>query len=95
MAALDLLGRRWTLRILWELRDGPLGFRELQSRCDAMSSSVLSDRLSELRDAGLVARDQDDRHKLTELGRTLGTAIAPLDDWAKRWAALVSDLRGR
>jgi DNA-binding HxlR family transcriptional regulator len=86
MAALDLLGRRWTLRILWELRDGPLGFRELQSRCDAMSSSVLSDRLSDLRDAGLVARNQDDRHELTDLGMTLGTAIAPLDAWATRWA---------
>jgi len=86
MAALDLLGRRWTLRILWELRDGPLGFRELQSRCDSMSSSVLSDRLNDLRDAGLVARDQDDRHDLTDIGATLGTAIAPLDAWATRWA---------
>ena len=86
MAALDLLGRRWTLRILWELRDGPLGFRELQSRCDSMSSSVLSDRLNDLREAGLVARDHDDRHELTDLGGTLGTAIAPLDEWATRWA---------
>jgi DNA-binding HxlR family transcriptional regulator len=88
MAALDLLGRRWTLRILWELRDGPLGFRELQSRCDAMSSSVLSDRLNDLRDAGLVARDQDDRHELTHIGETLGAAIAPLDAWATRWARM-------
>jgi DNA-binding HxlR family transcriptional regulator len=93
MAALDLLGRRWTLRILWELRDGPLGFRELQSRCDAMSSSVLSDRLNDLREAGLVARDHDDRHELTEIGRTLGTAIAPLDAWATRWARLSASSR--
>src|SRR6185436_20644032 len=48
MAALDLLGRRWTLRILWELRDGPVGFRDLQARCDAMSPSVLHQRLNEL-----------------------------------------------
>ena len=40
VALLDLLGRRWTLRIGWELRDGPLTFRQIQDRCDAMSPSV-------------------------------------------------------
>ena len=55
MALLDLLGRRWTLRVLWELREEGLGFRELQARCDAMSASVLSQRLRELREAGIVA----------------------------------------
>ena len=54
MAALDLLGRRWTLRILWELRDGSLGARALRARCDDMSSSVLYERLADLRTAGLV-----------------------------------------
>jgi DNA-binding HxlR family transcriptional regulator len=87
MAALDLLGRRWTLRVLWELRAGPLGFRELQTRCDAMSSSVLSDRLRDLQAAGLVARTDDDLHMLTETGQGLGAAISPLSDWADTWAA--------
>ena len=86
MAALDLLGRRWTLRILWELRDGPFGFRELQERCDSMSPSVLSDRLRDLREAGLVVRDETDRHGLTELGRALRKAIAPLGAWSETWA---------
>ncbi|MEU8307248.1 hypothetical protein AB0C84_27175 [Actinomadura sp. NPDC048955] len=45
MAALDLFGRRWTLRIVWKLQDAPLGFRTLQQRCDDMSSSVLRHRL--------------------------------------------------
>ena len=85
MAALDLLGRRWALRILWELRAGPLGFRELQARCDGMSSSVLRTRLVELVDAGLV--DQDEAYVLTPLGRELGMAIGPLSKWAERWAA--------
>src|SRR5689334_19781802 len=53
MAALDLLGRRWTLRILWELQAEPLGARELGRRCDEMSSSVLYQRLDELTAAGL------------------------------------------
>jgi DNA-binding HxlR family transcriptional regulator len=86
MAALDLLGRRWALRILWELRDGPLGARALRERCDRMSSSVLYERLRELGDAGLVARDDADRYRLTKLGASLGAAIEPLDRWAVRWA---------
>ena len=59
MSALDLLGRRWTLRVLWELRDEPVGtFRELQQRCDGVSSSVLTDRINELRAAGIVERSE-------------------------------------
>ena len=86
MAALDLLGRRWALRILWELRDGPIGARALRERCDGMSSSVLYQRLGELGDARLVEQGHDG-YGLTELGAEVRTAIAPLDDWAKRWAA--------
>jgi DNA-binding HxlR family transcriptional regulator len=87
MAALDLLGRRWTLRILWELRDGALGARALRQRCDNMSSSVLYERLGELRTAGLVARDADGDYELSRLGRQLGDAIAPLQRWADRWSS--------
>lgn len=86
MAALDLLGRRWALRILWELRDGPVGARNLRERCDAMSSSVLYQRLRELSDAGLIQRDTGDQYRLTTLGRSLAAAIAPLEVWASTWA---------
>ena len=86
MAALDLLGRRWALRVLWELRGGSLGARALRERCDTMSSSVLYERLGELTEAGLVARTDDGGYALTEIGRSLGDALAPLDAWARRWA---------
>jgi DNA-binding HxlR family transcriptional regulator len=86
MVALDVLGRRWTLRIIWELRDGPLGFRELQARCDAMSSSVLRARLVELVAEGLVEQG-DDGYGLTRIGAQLRTAIDPLTRWAERWRA--------
>jgi DNA-binding HxlR family transcriptional regulator len=86
MAALDLLGRRWSLRILWELRDGPLGARSLRDRCDAMSPSVLYDRLGELTDAGLVVQRDDQCYELSEVGRSLGTALIPLEQWAHHWA---------
>ena len=68
MALLDLLGRRWTLRIMWELREGPLGFRALQQHCDNMSSSVLRQRLTEMLAAHLVVQQPDKAYALTELG---------------------------
>jgi DNA-binding HxlR family transcriptional regulator len=86
MALLDLLGRRWTLRIGWELRDGSaLSFRELQGRCDSMSASVLAERLAELREAVIVELE-DGGYKLTGPGRELVEALIPLDAWARRWA---------
>jgi DNA-binding HxlR family transcriptional regulator len=86
MAALDLLGRRWALRILWELRDGPTGARSLRHQCDGMSSSVLYDRLRDLVSAGLVERTADDRYALSQLGASLGAALTPLNAWAETWA---------
>ncbi len=86
MALLDLLGRRWALRVLWELREGPLAFRALQERCGGMSSSVLNQRLAELRDAGVIERVRDGYRLSTEGGRLL-PALAELNVWAERWAA--------
>jgi DNA-binding HxlR family transcriptional regulator len=87
MAALDLLGRRWMLRLLWKLRAETLGFRELQRRCGQMSSSVLSTRLGELAEAG-IARADDSGYCLTSLGRDLIQALGPLQTWADDWAAV-------
>ncbi len=85
MAVLDLLGRRWTMRILWELSKAPAGFRELQRRCERMSSSVLSTRIAELTDTRLLTL-RDDGYHLTPLGADLVEALRPLDDWSRRWA---------
>ncbi|MGO9958473.1 MAG: winged helix-turn-helix transcriptional regulator [Solirubrobacteraceae bacterium] len=87
MALLDLLGRRWALRIVWELRDErPVTFRDLQARCGGVSSSVLNDRLRELRDAGIVGTEPVGGYRLSRDGRDLLEALAPLDAWAQRWA---------
>lgn len=86
MAALDLLGRRWTLRVLWELREGPLGFRELQSRCDGMSPSVLSQRLSELVAARILQRHAAQEYTLAPEGEKLLLALGPLNEWAANWS---------
>lgn len=85
MALLDLLGRRWVLRLMWELRDDSPGFRELQLRCDLISPSVLSQRLRELIDAGAVEAVEG-CYRLTPDGRELLQMLAPLRGWAERWA---------
>ena len=86
MALLDLLGRRWTLRILWELRRGDAAtFAKLRHRCDGMSPSVLNQRIAELRDAGIVDHGEGG-YRLTEEGKSLLASLTPLRDWAKRWS---------
>jgi DNA-binding HxlR family transcriptional regulator len=86
MELLDLLGRRWTLRMLWELRTPVASFRELQTRCGDMSSSVLSQRLGELREAGVVVSLEAGGYELSSEGRELVEVLLPLNEWAKVWA---------
>jgi DNA-binding HxlR family transcriptional regulator len=85
MAALDLAGRRWLLRILWELREDPLTFRTLQERCGAISPTVLNTRLSDMREAGLVEAGEAG-YRLMPRGQDLIEALVPLTRWAERWA---------
>lgn len=84
---LELLGRRWMLRVLWELRDGKLGFRELQARCDVMSPSVLAIRLKELKAANLAEPGDGGPWALTEHGLVLLRFLKPLGKFAHGWAA--------
>ena len=86
MALLDVLGRRWALRVLWELRGAPRSFRALQEVCGGVSPSVLNSRLAELREVELVVLE-DDGYVLTPQARALGELLLPLDAWAERWAA--------
>jgi DNA-binding HxlR family transcriptional regulator len=87
MALLDLLGRRWALRVIWELRQGaPPTFRDLARRCDGVSSSVLADRLRELGEAGIV-QHAGEGYVLTARGRDLLDRLAPLNEWADSWQA--------
>jgi len=87
LVAFDLLGRRWALRVLWELRQDSIGFRSLQQHCEGMSSSVLRDRLAELTSAGLLETDSAGRYALTSHGRALLQALQPLSRWADEWGS--------
>jgi DNA-binding HxlR family transcriptional regulator len=84
MALLDLLGRRWSLRILWELRNEALTSRALRAACDEASPTVLQSRLDELRDADFIALG-DGGYALTPLGRELFNTLMPLHGFAERW----------
>ena len=83
MVVLDLLGRRSTLRILWELKGEPMTFRALQAACET-NSSLLNTRLAELRELGLVEHSGDG-YDLTPEGFKLKSALMPLSDWAGQW----------
>ncbi|MBB4220754.1 winged helix-turn-helix transcriptional regulator [Variovorax guangxiensis] len=85
MRLLEQLGRKGTLRILWELRDGqPQSFRALRTSTDQMSPSVLNDRLKELRAVGVVELAVAG-YVLTEAGAELVRRLLPLNQWANRW----------
>ncbi len=86
MALLDLLGRRWTLRVVWELRSGPLTFRALGEACSDISPAVLNERLGELRRARLVELAPASGYRLTDRGGELLHLLLPVVDWAARWA---------
>jgi DNA-binding HxlR family transcriptional regulator len=89
MALLDLLGRRWALRIIWELRGEPRRFRELQDLIGA-SPTIVNTRLAELRAARLVTLDEDAGYRLTPLGEELLRLFLPLHLWSEKWAKAVA-----
>jgi DNA-binding HxlR family transcriptional regulator len=85
MALLDLLGRRWALRVIWELREGRvLNFRELAAAC-GVSPGVLASRLADLRESRIVTH-AGQGYALTPIGRELLDRLMPLHEWAEEWA---------
>ena len=81
-SVLDLLGRRWALRLVWELRRSTLSFSELRERT-GISPSVLSARLRELVDSGVLERDGGRRYRLSGRGRELARILYELNRWAE------------
>jgi DNA-binding HxlR family transcriptional regulator len=84
----SLLGKRWSGRILGVLMEGPMRFAELSRTVSGISESMLSQRLSELIDAGLVGREIIEgpplgaAYRLTESGMALRPALQELSRWA-------------
>ena len=91
MALFDLLGRSWALGILWQLSDGPLTFRQIQTACEQMSPTILNRRLKELVASDIVERS-DPGYQLTTKGAELFAFLKPLVSWSTEWAdGLITD----
>lgn len=90
-AAIELIGKRWTGAIVCALTERPMRFGELGKAVPGLSDRLLSQRLRELEEEGLVQRHVEAgspvrvTYSLTEMGAELGPAIAELRSWAKRW----------
>lgn len=92
MRVLEVLGRRWALRVLWELREGPRTFRALREACDDVSPSSLNQRLAELRALGVIEHGETG-YALTAAGAKLAKILLELHRWAED--ALPSPARAR
>ncbi|GGO86099.1 winged helix-turn-helix transcriptional regulator [Wenjunlia tyrosinilytica] len=85
-----LLGKRWTGMVLFSLMEGPVHFSELRRSIPGISERMLSDRLTELGEAGLVVREVVEgpplgvRYRLTAEGSALEPSMAELGRWAER-----------
>lgn len=95
--ALDLIGSRWTLMIVRELLVGPRRFTELENGLPGIPTNVLSTRLRDLEEHGLVERRLLPRpansvvYELTDYGRELEEPLLRLGHWgAKSLPALKS-----
>lgn len=86
--ALELLGERWTLLIVRELLCGSTRFGDIRRGIPRVSRTMLSARLRELADAGVIARDgttEAPAYALTAAGKELAAVVAELGTWGQRW----------
>src|SRR5918992_2977106 len=87
--AFRFLGKRWNAVVLGHLSAGPAGFRELSRAIGGISDSMLSDRLTDLGEAGLIARTVDEgpplavSYALTDRGAALIPALEQISLWAQ------------
>ncbi len=90
-AAIELVGKRWNGAILDALGDGPMRYGELGRAVPGLSDRLLSQRLRELEEEGLLERSVEPgspvrvSYELTSKGADLKPAMAELKDWARRW----------
>ncbi len=90
-AAIELIGKRWTGAIVCALTERPMRFGELRKVVPGLSDRLLSQRLRELEEQGLVEREVEAgtpvrvTYSLSARGQELGPAIRELKLWAKRW----------
>jgi DNA-binding HxlR family transcriptional regulator len=89
---LDLIGERWTLLILRDLfLQGPRRFQDFQDSLGGLAPNILSARLKDLEDKGLVVRHLYSEHPprleyhLSPKGKTLGPVLKALRAWGNQY----------
>ena len=91
-AAMDLLARRWTGLILTSLADSPARFSELRTAVKGISDRMLSQRLVELEELGLVNRNVEAAQRpvlveyaSTQMAQELAPVFRALWEWSEKW----------
>ncbi len=91
-AAMDMLGRRWTGLILTSLMENPSRFSAISVAVDGISDRMLSQRLVELEEIGLVERTVDAARRpvlveyvATQMACELSPVFDALQQWAEKW----------
>ncbi len=91
-SSVELVGKRWSSGILLAVAQGSSRFSEILGTVTGLSDRLLSQRLKELEQAGLVQRDVvpttpvQVRYTLTAQGTDLMKSLQPLVAWGQRWA---------
>ncbi len=88
--AIDVVGGKWRMHLMWVLGEGPRRFGEIRRKLDGVSEKVLTENLRHLETAGVVHREVFPEvpprveYSLTDLGESLRVALLPLEDWGDR-----------
>jgi len=82
---LDLLGERWTLLIVRELLCGSSRFNDIRRGIPRISRTMLSARVRDLVDSGLIVRGSGPTYDLTKEGQELAGVVRELGTWGQRW----------
>jgi DNA-binding HxlR family transcriptional regulator len=97
-AAMELLGRRWTGLVLTSLMGEPTRFSKISSVVDGISDRMVSQRLVELEEIGLVERKVDAAQRpvlveytATKMARELSPVFDALQNWAEKWMPARAD----
>ncbi|WP_114950765.1 winged helix-turn-helix transcriptional regulator [Sphingosinicella terrae] len=96
-AALNAVGGKWKMTILWEVHAGPRRFGELRRLLPGISEKVLTEQLRQMEADGLVARRvypevvQRVEYSVTAVGLSLQSAINVMSDWGKEHAARLAE----
>jgi DNA-binding HxlR family transcriptional regulator len=100
-AAVDVIGGKWKVLVLWALHEKPRRFGELKREVTGVSEKMLIQQLRQMEADGLIRRKAFHEipprveYSLTELGDSLNEALGPLGDWGERHMQRIAAARGR